>query len=126
MAAKKKTDAQPECCSGSACKVESIVTVDERGQILLPKDTREKAEIHAGDKLALMTWENNGKVCCFMLLRPVNWRTWRRTYWAAGERNILTAIFISPWDVRGKRNLLLTLILSLKGEANQGESKWNR
>ena len=69
MAAKKKTDAQPECCSGSACKVESIVTVDERGQILLPKDTREKAEIHSGDKLALMTWENNVNVCCFMLIK---------------------------------------------------------
>jgi antitoxin PrlF len=69
MAAKKKIDTQPECCSGTCCKVDSIVTVDERGQILLPKDTREKAEIHAGDKLALMTWENNGKVCCFMLIK---------------------------------------------------------
>ena len=69
MAAKKKTDAQPECCSGSACKVESIVTVDERGQILLPKDTREKAGIKGGDKLALMSWEKDGKVCCFMLIK---------------------------------------------------------
>ena len=69
MVAKKKSAAQPECCSGTSCKVDSIVTVDGRGQILLPKDTREKAEIHAGDKLALMTWENNGKVCCFMLIK---------------------------------------------------------
>jgi hypothetical protein len=57
MVIKKKTTAAPECCSGSCCKVESIVTVDERGQILLPKDTRDKAEIH------------NGKVCCFMLIK---------------------------------------------------------
>ena len=69
MVIKKKTTAAPECCSGSCCKVESIVTVDERGQILLPIDSRDKAEIHAGDKLALMTWENNGKVCCFMLIK---------------------------------------------------------
>ncbi|MFZ2037650.1 MAG: HgcAB-associated protein [Dehalococcoidales bacterium] len=69
MAAKKKTDTQPECCSGTCCKVDSIVTVDERGQVLLPKDTREKAEIHAGDKLALMSWEKDGKICCFMLIK---------------------------------------------------------
>ena len=69
VAKKKAAAAQPECCSGTCCKVDSIITVDERGQILLPKDTREKAEIHAGDKLALMTWENNGKVCCFMLIK---------------------------------------------------------
>ncbi len=69
MVIKKKTTAAPECCSGSCCKVESIVTVDERGQILLPKDTREKADIKGGDKLALMSWEKDGKVCCFMLIK---------------------------------------------------------
>jgi antitoxin PrlF len=69
MVAKKKTTAQPEYCSEACCKVDAIVTVDERGQILLPKDTREKAEIHAGDKLALMSWEKDSKVCCFMLIK---------------------------------------------------------
>ena len=34
MAAKKKTTVQQDCCSGTCCKVDSIVTVDERGQIL--------------------------------------------------------------------------------------------
>ena len=69
MVVKKKNVAQPGCCSEACCKVDAIVTVDERGQILLPKDTREKAEIHTGDKLALMTWEKDGKVCCFMLIK---------------------------------------------------------
>jgi len=69
MVAKKKIESQPECCSGTCCKVDSIVTVDERGQILLPKDTREKAGIKGGDKLALMSWEKGGKVCCFMLIK---------------------------------------------------------
>ena len=69
MVVKKKNVAQSDCCSEASCKVESIITVDERGQILLPKDTREKAEIHAGDKLALIDWEKDGKVCCFMLIK---------------------------------------------------------
>lgn len=69
MVGKRNTNAGIDCCSGTCCKVEAIVTVDERGQILLPKDTREKAEIHAGDKLALMAWEKDGKACCFMLIK---------------------------------------------------------
>ena len=50
-------------------RVESIVTVDERGQMVLPKDIREKAGIKAGDKLALVTLEKNGKVCCIHLMK---------------------------------------------------------
>ena len=36
----------------SCCRVESIISVDERGQMVLPKDLRDKANIRAGDKLA--------------------------------------------------------------------------
>jgi AbrB family looped-hinge helix DNA binding protein len=66
---KAKTSA---CSSIPACeeyRVESIVTVDERGQMVLPKDIREKAGIKAGDKLALVTLEKNGKVCCIHLMK---------------------------------------------------------
>ena len=41
------------CCASdmmSCCKVESIVSVDERGQMVLPKEIRERAKIGAGDK----------------------------------------------------------------------------
>jgi antitoxin PrlF len=69
MVGKRKINAAPDCCSETCCKVDAIVTVDERGQILLPKDTREKAGIKGGDKLALMSWEKDGKVCCFMLIK---------------------------------------------------------
>ncbi len=58
--------------SNSTCeeyRVESIVTVDERGQMVLPKDIREKAGIKAGDKLALVTLEKNGRVCCIHLMK---------------------------------------------------------
>jgi antitoxin PrlF len=53
----------------SCCKVEALTTVDERGQMVLPKDVREKAEIKAGDKLAIVAWEKDGKVCCLGLIK---------------------------------------------------------
>lgn len=55
--------------SDACCRVESIVSVDERGQMVLPKELREKAGISAGDKLAVTSWEKNGEVCCITLIR---------------------------------------------------------
>jgi antitoxin PrlF len=62
------------CCAGmsaeiSCCKVESLVSVDERGQMVLPKEIRDKAKIQAGDKLAVVSWEKNGEVCCISLVK---------------------------------------------------------
>ena len=37
------------------CKVESLISVDERGQMVLPKDLRDKAGIKPGDKLAVIS-----------------------------------------------------------------------
>lgn len=51
------------------CRVEAMVGVDERGQMVLPKDVREKAGIHAGDKLAVVMWERGGEVCCLVLMK---------------------------------------------------------
>lgn len=58
-------------CDGSAgcCRVESMVTVDERGQMVLPKEIRERAGIMPGDKLVLVTWEDNNEVCCISLVK---------------------------------------------------------
>jgi len=53
----------------SCCKVEAMVTVDERGQMVLPKDLRNKAGIRTGEKLAVTTWEKEGKVYCISLIR---------------------------------------------------------
>ncbi len=53
----------------SCCNVESVVTVDERGQMVLPKELREKAKIKAGDKLAVVSIEKDGKFCCISLIK---------------------------------------------------------
>jgi len=58
----------PEESPVSCCKVESIISIDERGQMVLPKEVREKAGLCAGDKMALISWERDGKICCFSLI----------------------------------------------------------
>lgn len=37
--------------------------------MVLPKELREKAGITAGDKLAIVTMEKDGKVCCLSLIK---------------------------------------------------------
>ena len=67
----KGTGAAPGSEAG-CCAVEAIVTVDERGQLVLPKELREKAGIKAGDKLAVTSWRKDGEVCCIALIRAGN------------------------------------------------------
>ncbi len=62
------------CCGQESrtkdcCRMESLITVDERGQMVLPKELRDRAGIRAGDKLALVSWEKDGEVCCFTLIK---------------------------------------------------------
>ncbi len=67
MDSEEKDEACCELAVGTCCKVEALVSVDERGQMVLPKELREKAGIRAGDKLAVTSWEKDGKVCCISL-----------------------------------------------------------
>ncbi len=69
MALKKKDESCCQPAVESCCKVEALVSVDDRGQMVLPKELREKANIRPGDKLAVTSWEKNGKVCCISLTK---------------------------------------------------------
>jgi antitoxin PrlF len=71
MPKKTKSCCEPGAASGASacCVVEAVVSVDERGQMVLPKEIREKAGIESGDKLAIISWESNGKVCCISLIK---------------------------------------------------------
>lgn len=55
--------------TAAGCNVESVISIDERGQMVLPKELREKAKIKAGDKLAITSWEKNGEICCITLIK---------------------------------------------------------
>lgn len=53
----------------SCCTVTSIVTIDEKGQMVLPKDIRNTMGINAGDKLALVSVGHEQDTCCLMLMK---------------------------------------------------------
>ena len=61
------------CASGegtdSRYTVESLISVDERGQMVLPKDFRERAGIKPGDKLVLTSWTRDDEICCMSLMK---------------------------------------------------------
>jgi antitoxin PrlF len=63
------TEYEKDPCCASSCRVESIVSIDERGQMVLPKEIRDKAKIRSGDKLALVSLEKDGKICCLSLIK---------------------------------------------------------
>ena len=64
-----KNERPAEAANPSCCRVQSIVSVDERGQMVLPKEIREQAGIGPGDKLAVVSMEKDGKVCCIALMK---------------------------------------------------------
>jgi antitoxin PrlF len=57
------------CCGDDTFRIDAVITMDQKGQIVLPKDLREKANIKANEKLAVVACEKDGEVCCIMLLK---------------------------------------------------------
>jgi AbrB family looped-hinge helix DNA binding protein len=74
MAKKSKDES---CCGPDGrpmgfVNIEALVNIDDRGQILLPKELRKKAKIKSGDKLAVVTCENDGDVSVIALIKSEN------------------------------------------------------
>ena len=57
------------CCGDDTCRIDAVITMDAKGQIVLPKDLREKANIKPNEKLAVVACEKEGEVCCIMLVK---------------------------------------------------------
>jgi AbrB family looped-hinge helix DNA binding protein len=66
---KDKACCPPSDKDTSCCTVTAVVTVDERGQIVLPKELRDKAHILAGDKLAVVAMGDQKEYCCLILMK---------------------------------------------------------
>jgi AbrB family looped-hinge helix DNA binding protein len=43
--------------------------MDAKGQIVLPKDLREKAGLKPTDKIAVVAYEKEGKICCIVMIK---------------------------------------------------------
>ena len=58
-----------ETANRECCKINAVVTVDAKGQIVLPKDLRERANIKPNDKLAIICVEKGDAVCCVVMMK---------------------------------------------------------
>jgi antitoxin PrlF len=63
------------CGNSSCCRIDAVITMDPKGQIVLPKDLREKANFNANDKIAVVACEKDGEVCCIMMVKADRFRS---------------------------------------------------
>ncbi len=66
---KKNSDCNSRKFTPECCTIAAIVTIDGKGQILLPKDIRSQMGIKTGDKLALVSMPGEKSTCCLMLMK---------------------------------------------------------
>jgi len=59
-------------CNPVTCQVEAVLSIDSRGQVVIPKEVRRRANIQDGDKLALVSWMSRDEICCLALIRTDN------------------------------------------------------
>jgi antitoxin PrlF len=57
-----RTCEEAATCATPCCKIEALVSLDARGQILIPKEIREKAGWKPGVKLVVISYESDGKI----------------------------------------------------------------
>ncbi len=51
------------------CMIEALVTMDNRGQNVIPKEVRRIADIRDGDKLVVITHAKEGEPCYIFLVK---------------------------------------------------------
>jgi antitoxin PrlF len=51
------------------CKIDAVVSIDAKGQVVLPKDLRERAQLNPNDKIAIIGVERDDKVCCLVMMK---------------------------------------------------------
>jgi antitoxin PrlF len=56
-------------CNSDVCRIDAVITMDAKGQVVLPKDLREKANFKPNDKIAVVSCEKEGKVCCILMVK---------------------------------------------------------
>jgi len=54
---------------GEGLRVAAVITLDSKGQMVLPKDLRERAGFKPNDKITLVTFEKEGEICCILMIK---------------------------------------------------------
>ena len=74
MSKKVKIEHDKDCCPSSedevsCCHVEGVVTIDAKGQIVLPKSLRKEMELKEKDKLIVVSMKDKGKITSISLIK---------------------------------------------------------
>ena len=74
MSKKVKIEQKGDCCPSSeeglsCCHVEGVVTIDSKGQIVLPKSLREDMGLKEKDKLIIVSMKDKGKIASISLFK---------------------------------------------------------
>lgn len=88
---KKRDPVSCECKErySDTCRIEAILTVDERGQIVIPKEVRDSAKMGPGDRLALVSCIKESEVCCVMLIHADKLTTMVRSVLSPVMRDLI-------------------------------------
>ncbi len=60
---------EPDVETSSSCRMVAVIAMDGRGQIVLPKSLRDRADMKEGDRFCVVSSEEDDKVCCISLLK---------------------------------------------------------
>jgi len=69
--------------------VEAIVSCDDRGQLVLPKDVRKRLGIGSGEKLALLNMSKNGDEFFLTLIKTSSLESLIRNYMTPMVKDII-------------------------------------
>lgn len=69
--------------------VEAIVSCDDRGQLVLPKDIRKKLKINSGEKLALLNVTNTNGEFLLSLIKVASLEDLIKTYMTPVVKEII-------------------------------------
>ena len=62
-------EGEPDEGTRCACRMVAVIAMDGRGQIVLPKSLRDRADMKEGDRFCVVSSEADDKVCCISLLK---------------------------------------------------------
>jgi AbrB family looped-hinge helix DNA binding protein len=65
----KEPTAETASAATPCCRIEALVSMDARGQILLPKEVREKVGLRPGDKIAVISCESGERISRITLVK---------------------------------------------------------
>jgi len=61
---------QADNCNSDECyEIEAVISFDERGQLVFPKDVRKKFDLKAGEKFVMVSCTNEQGLCCFTMVK---------------------------------------------------------